>query len=292
MDTIPIHNRVYLTIDTVKGVLLNNHVVSEDKIIDAFDFVINNPKKLKHLPTSLEEAIVLVDVTQLISRDFYQYNIINTKKIKTGKFKNKQELISKVIMTPFIKKILKTNQNQPKSLTIESLTEEQVIRLEEYLDNQIAFGVDNSPMENKGIKVKLPPWSDLPPPIQELKERNVLFVLVNAKNELLVEHEPTVIAELKDQAKEFIANPSNNPSLAESPKQAIISLKNERGTDYYEIYLTVYNELKAAYGELWEEMAQAKFGLPYDQLDNQFKKEIRAEIPLVISEAESAFGEE
>lgn len=143
---------------------------------------------------------------------------------------------------------------------------------------------------DKGIKVKLPPWSDIPPEIQKLKERNVFSVLVNANNQLLVENEPMLVADLKERAKEFIANPNNDQNLAESPKSAIISLKNDRGTEY-ETYITVYNELKAAYTTLWEDAAQAEYGIAYEALDNSLKREIRAKIPLVISEAESAFGE-
>jgi hypothetical protein len=69
-------------------------------------------------------------------------------------------------------------------------------------------------------------------------------------------------------------------------------LKNDRGTEY-ETYLTVYNELKAAYNEIWNEQSQLKFGKEYADLDFEAQKKIRAEVPLVISEAEPTdFGEE
>ncbi len=157
----------------------------------------------------------------------------------------------------------------------------------------IFFLVTTTIAEDKGILVKLPPWSDEEPDITKLKERNVFSVLVNAQNQLLVRDEPARIGELRERAKEFIMNPANRPDLAEGPKNAIISLKNDRGTDY-DTYLAVYNELKGAYDELWDELSQRRYGEPYtDEMPFARRKAIRDEIPMVLSEAEPTnFGEE
>lgn len=157
----------------------------------------------------------------------------------------------------------------------------------------IFFLVTTTIAEDKGILVKLPPWSEEEPDITRLKERNVFSVLVNAQNQLLVRGEPADIGQLRDRAKEFIANPQNRPDLAEQPTKAIISLKNDRGTEYG-TYLEVYNELKGAYNELWDELSRRKFGIPYSEdMPFAYKKAIRDEIPFVLSEAEpTAFGEE
>lgn len=157
----------------------------------------------------------------------------------------------------------------------------------------IFFLVTTTIVEDKGITVKLPPWSEEEPDITRLKERNVYSVLVNAQNQLLVRGTPTRIEDLRTNAKEFIANPRNRPDLAEKPTKAIISLKNDRGTNY-ETYLEVYNELKGAYNELWDELSQRKFGVNYSEdLPFAYKKAIKDEIPFVLSEAEpTAFGEE
>lgn len=146
---------------------------------------------------------------------------------------------------------------------------------------------------DKGVLVKLPPWSEEEPDITKLKKRNVFSVLVNAQNQLLVRGEIARVEDLKDRAKEFIANPQRREDLAEAPNKAIISLKNDRGTKYG-VYLAVYDQLKAAYNELWDEECQRKFGEPYsDDLPLAIRKEIRSKFPLVISEAEpTAFGEE
>lgn len=156
----------------------------------------------------------------------------------------------------------------------------------------IFFLVTTTMAEDKGILVKLPPWSDEEPDIARLKERNVFSVLVNASNQLLVRGEPTDIGNLKVRTKEFIANPQRLENLSENPKKAIISLKNDRGTNY-ETYLTVYNELQAAYAELRNDAAMKRFGKEYTSCSVTERKEIRNDIPLILSEAEpTSFGEE
>jgi biopolymer transport protein ExbD len=156
----------------------------------------------------------------------------------------------------------------------------------------IFFLVTTTIVEDKGILVRLPPWSDEEPDIAKLRKRNVYSVLVNASNELLVRGEPMRIQNLREKTKEFISNPGNREDLAESPKKAIISLKNDRGTNY-RTYLEVYNELQAAYNELWNTEALKRYGIEYERLPAANRKAIRQDIPLIISEAEpTSFGEE
>ncbi|GJM33398.1 MAG: biopolymer transporter ExbD [Saprospiraceae bacterium] len=137
---------------------------------------------------------------------------------------------------------------------------------------------------DSGIRIKLPPWE---PNIvvTPINEDNVLTVKVNANNDLLVEKERASTADLRQRTKLFIMNPQKLTTLPSNPKKAVISLQNDRGTSY-ETYLAVYNELKAAYRELWEEAALAQYQKSYELLDNQTRDKIREGIPLVISEAE------
>jgi biopolymer transport protein ExbD len=146
---------------------------------------------------------------------------------------------------------------------------------------------------DKGILVRLPEWSETPPESIQLKDRNVFSVLVNANNELLVRNEPLEVSDLREKAKDFIMNPRKESDLSESPKNAVISLKNDRGTKY-KTYIAVYNELKGAYDELWDEECQRSYGVKYsDDLPIEIRREIKNKIPMILSEAEpTAFGEE
>ncbi len=91
----------------------------------------------------------------------------------------------------------------------------------------------------------------------------------------------------------FNMNPYNKPHLAVLPGGDFIYFKNDRGTKYV-VYIEVYNELKAAYNELWEEESMTQFGEHYSEdLAKAKKDKIKAKIPFVLSEAEATtFGDE
>lgn len=151
----------------------------------------------------------------------------------------------------------------------------------------IFFLVTTTIDTDKGIAIKLPPMpeEDQPQDDLKLKERNVLKILVNSNNQLLADGELITIKELKRKTKDFIDNPADDPTLAESPQKAVISLKNDRGTAY-NTYIQVHNELKAAYNELRNAMAMSKHGKPFDKLTADQALEIQDYYRQVISEAE------
>ena len=139
----------------------------------------------------------------------------------------------------------------------------------------------------------LPPWSEEDPPEVDVQDRNAFIVLVNSRDQLLVEDELTEIEDLKRKAKEFIDNRGRDPRLSDSPQKAVISFKGNRGTSY-ERYIEVYNELWAAYNELRNEYANRNFGSTVPELEEENDtiaiKEIRDEYPIRISEAEPTGG--
>ena len=65
----------------------------------------------------------------------------------------------------------------------------------------------------------------------------------------------------------------------------VISVTNDVGTSY-QVYIDVQNELVAAYNELRNEMALARFGKEYLNCSEDEQKAIRDFIPQKISEAE------
>ena len=125
----------------------------------------------------------------------------------------------------------------------------------------IFFLVTTTIETDSGINRKLPPTDEVvDPPI--IKERNIFTVVVNKNNQFLVEEEPMDIANIRQAAIEFLDNGGGigeeacdyckgerDRSSSDNPDKAIISLKNDRETDY-KVYISVQNELVAAYNEL------------------------------------------
>ena len=177
--------------------------------------------------------------------------------------------------------VTKRNRTQP-SVNASSMADIAFLLLVFFL---VATTIDI----DKGIRVRLPIWYENYP-VFTVSSKNILTVLVNTKDDLLVEGEQMPFNELRATAKTFIMNPEQSEKLPSNPKRAIISLQNDRGTTY-STYVTIYNELKAAYNELWDEAAMQAYNLHFDDLDKTLQKEIRNSIPLVISEAElTSFG--
>ncbi len=151
---------------------------------------------------------------------------------------------------------------------------------------------------DSGLARMLPPKvdevdNDTPP----IKERNVLVVQINSMNRIAVEGEPIDISELREKAKEFIANKEKLDNLPEwkvkevpyfgnvEVRKGVISLQNDNGTSY-ETYLEVQNELAAAYNELRDELSKGKFGKVFDDLNEEQQKAVKKIYPQKISEAE------
>jgi hypothetical protein len=150
-----------------------------------------------------------------------------------------------------------------------------------------------------GITRKLPPPVENPDEDVDVKERNVLKILVNNQDMLMVDGKRSDVRQLKDKAKDFMALHPDNPDYPEvAPKfieelgrevpssKGVISLKNDRGTSY-EMYIQVQNELARAFNEMKDEKSVELFGVKYSQLVDETKMDIiNALVPVRISEAE------
>ena len=152
----------------------------------------------------------------------------------------------------------------------------------------------------------------LPPPPEEqnddttdkIKERNILQVYLNKDDALMYGNDYIGVDQFRQKAKEFIANINNAENMPEKTQKNVdffgttlvndkhvISLQNDRGSSY-QAYISVQNELVAAYNELRDELAQEKFGVTYAELNDAQQKAVREVYPQRISEAEpKKYGE-
>ncbi len=116
------------------------------------------------------------------------------------------------------------------------------------------FLLTSSINSDSGIARRLPP--PLPPNVEkpEIRQRNVMAVMVNFQDQLRVRGEVMDISQLRGAVKDFLGNPFNDPSLSEQEEvtveglgtvrksKGVISLLNDHSTSY-EMYIKVQNDL-------------------------------------------------
>ncbi len=150
----------------------------------------------------------------------------------------------------------------------------------------IFFLVTTDIAQDSGLNRKLPPIDDsqTEPPV--IKQKNIFTVSVNNNNQLLVEDELMQLKDLRQAAIDFLDNGAgenpagekcnycNGKKLATSsdhPEKAIISLKNDRGTSY-DTYISVQNELVAAYNQLRNVRAEKLYGMSFVEMQDNYKQ--------------------
>ncbi|GAA3601458.1 biopolymer transporter ExbD [Flavivirga amylovorans] len=143
----------------------------------------------------------------------------------------------------------------------------------------IFFLVTTTIETDSGINRKLPPIEESEEDVV-IKQKNIFTVLLNGKDQLLVEDELMEIQDLRAAAVEFLDNNGDgscdyckgvkDKSSSDNPDKAIISLKNERETTY-KTYIAVQNELVAAYNELRNARAQAQYGKSFAEMQADYK---------------------
>ncbi len=161
----------------------------------------------------------------------------------------------------------------------------------------IFFLVSTKIPSDEGILQKLPPPCKMEPCSNDIPERNIFEVLIGKDGDLLVEGEPIQIQELRQATRAFLDNNGDKscrychgnglPNLSDRPEVAVISLRNDRETPY-EAYVTVLNELIAAYSELRAEYAKHTFDSSIKNLSKDQWQEVKQVYPKVILEAETS----
>lgn len=178
----------------------------------------------------------------------------------------------------------------------------------------IFFLVTTSIETDAGLDRMLPRDStDIPPPIPR---RNIFPILISGNDELLVDNELTDLKDLRSMTIAFLDNGGyekdqsgycnycqgeRDVKSSDNPNKAIVSLMSNRETTYG-TYITVQNELVAAYNALRNREAQRLYKTDFTALEamhsnketsKALKKELKAKIrkiqdlyPMKLSEAE------
>ncbi len=148
----------------------------------------------------------------------------------------------------------------------------------------IFFLVTTTMDVDSGIARKLPEKTDQESDVI-VKEKNVLDIVVNRNNQLLVENEYVKVTDIKRLAMNFIDNGgglgtpiddkpgepcdycegARDPNSSDHPTKAVISLQSDRGTKYG-MYVSIQNEIEAAYNQLRNDLSLKRYGRSYDSL--------------------------
>ncbi|WP_224485030.1 ExbD/TolR family protein [Robertkochia aurantiaca] len=144
----------------------------------------------------------------------------------------------------------------------------------------IFFLVTTTIETDSGLDRKLPPM-DTPETDVIIKQKNIFTVEVNKNNQLLVEEELMSLDQLREAAKAFLDNGgglgedgercdycqgARDPGSSDHPNKAVISLQNDRLTQY-STYIAVQNELVGAYNDLRNREAERLYGQKFTEMD-------------------------
>jgi hypothetical protein len=179
----------------------------------------------------------------------------------------------------------------------------------------IFFLVTTTMDVDSGISRKLSEKTDEPPQVT-IKEKNVLDIVVNHQNQLLIENEFASVKDIRKLAMDFIdngggesaakdgnpgapcdyCNGAKDPASSDHPTKAVVSLQSARGTSYG-MYISIQNEIEAAYNELRNRLALKKYNVSYKDLLSDYKDHgkkstkakidfLKASYPQIIAEPE------
>lgn len=149
----------------------------------------------------------------------------------------------------------------------------------------IFFMVTTTIVDESGILVRLPTWNP-EAPIMQLKDQNVLSIYLNKFDQLMVEERIIDADALPEVVRQFILNPSKSPTLSTSPKKAVISIKNDRGSSYHK-YIDVYDGIVKCFARLYDDKARERYGHSFTSCTEDEKSALKTAYAMIISELEA-----
>ena len=161
----------------------------------------------------------------------------------------------------------------------------------------IFFLVTATISSDEGINRMLP--RDCPPGLDctsDVNERNIFRVVINTKDEVMIEDEIISIEKLKSITKTFLdnngdgscnyCNGSKDLKSSDNPREAVVSLQNGKQTTY-KTFIAVQNELTKAYYELRQTYSLKVVGKSPDKLTKPEMQDVKDAYPFILSEAET-----
>jgi hypothetical protein len=161
-ESIALRNRVYIILDTQNHVSLNGHFLSMQEFKEGLSYIYHNPDRLAHLPIHPDSAVFFLNYGyELGNMSSFSENKDETEVFKIG-------YINYCLKGLFYQKINHFIEDKGKDWQTVDASELQS------LSNDFAWlpriAIAYSDQEDKGISVKLPPWSEEEPGQTHLKK--------------------------------------------------------------------------------------------------------------------------
>lgn len=159
----------------------------------------------------------------------------------------------------------------------------------------ILFLVVTSMDEEKGLTRLLPQMTQQKQST-EIADRNLMRLRIDGQNRIFIDDERVKPEEIRQQVMTFVDNPQNLSSLPEKREMEIYGFGKRGVTDAHVIqvdadrnadfntYFTVQNEIVAAYDQLRDKLAMARFHRHYDECPEEIRKSLRECYPQRVSE--------
>lgn len=136
----------------------------------------------------------------------------------------------------------------------------------------------------------------------EILDRNLLTFVLNDEGTILYNDSVVAPEAVRSLSKTFIDNPNDREYLPEKITTEIPLIGSFPVTENhiiyleispearYETYITLLNEVTAAYNELRNELAYQRFDAPFTRLSSEQQEAVRRAYPLRIAEKEAEKG--
>lgn len=117
----------------------------------------------------------------------------------------------------------------------------------------IFFLVTTTIVNDKGILLLLPPLNPDDTTVKKIHDRNLFKIQLNSVNQMLINGDfEEDLRKVRSDVIVFVMNRGKNKNLSDSPKEAVVSIKTNRGTSY-ERFVEVLNAVQGAYFDIYSD---------------------------------------
>lgn len=158
----------------------------------------------------------------------------------------------------------------------------------------IFFLVTATVPKDHGFNRKLPEICKDPPCIVDTYKHNILQVLLNHKNQIMINGELIEMHDVTKKVEAFIDNNGDKScdycngqqlkDASDNPQKAVVSLQTSPNASY-EAFIELQDELTKAYKNLRSRYAQNVLKKSVESLSKEDVKKVKEAYPFILSEA-------